>query len=140
MTLNIDLNPTVLEIANLKPLASAQGRSLVPLLRESNSDTRHVWFIEHHFPDGGWIPSSEGIRTKRWKYLRYIDVASPFEELYDLDRDPHETINLAGEAIYAREQSVLTTYWRIWRTSLSRTGGTWQEPVTEVDLQRDGLS
>jgi arylsulfatase A-like enzyme len=140
MTLNIDLNPTVLELANLKQLASAQGRSLAPLLLEDTSDTRHVWFIEHHFPDGGWIPSSEGIRTSRWKYLRYTDAAAPYEELYDLDRDPHETINLAGNAMYAREQNVLTGYWRKWSASLRRTDGLWREPVTEVDLQADRLT
>lgn len=139
MTLNIDLNPTVLELANLAPSASAQGRSLVPLLTEDNPNSREVWFIEHHFPDGGWIPSSEGIRTKRWKYLRYTDSAAPFEELYDLDGDPHETNNLAGQAAYAREQAVLTGYWQKWRESLPKAGDNWREPVTAEDLRRDGL-
>ena len=87
MTLNIDLQPTVLEMAGLKPSQSVQGRSLMDLLRGQRADPRHVWFIEHHFPDGGWIPSSEGIRTGRWKYIRYTDDAAPFEEIYDLQQD-----------------------------------------------------
>jgi hypothetical protein len=107
----------------LSALVSAQGRGLAPLLLEDTSDTRHVWFIEHHVPDGGWIPSSEGIRTSRWKYLRYTDAAAPYEELYDLDHDPHETISLAGNAMYAREQNVLTRYWRRWSAGLRGTDG-----------------
>lgn len=140
MTLNIDLNPTVLELAGLRPNPAAQGRSLVPLLHDENASQRHVWFIEHHFPYNGWIPSSEGIRTERWKYLRYTDSAAPFEELYDLKDDPHETNNLAGKAEYAHQQSTLVGYWQKWRDSLRQTGGHWQEPVTEHDLQRDGLT
>ncbi len=140
MSLNIDLNPTVLELAGLKPAAVAQGRSLVPLLRDEPSSPRQVWFIEHHFPDGGWIPSSEGIRTGRWKYLRYTDSAAPFEELYDLQHDRHETNNLAGEPRYRHVQTVLTGYWRRWRDSLPQAGGNWSEPVTGADLRRDGLT
>lgn len=139
MSLNIDLNPTVLELANLKPSAAAQGRSLVPLLQKDRPGARQVWFIEHHFPFSGWIPSSEGIRTTRWKYLRYTDSAAPFEELYDLDRDPHEANNLAGQAAYAREQTVLSGYWRRWKDSLHQAGDHRREPVTAEGLQQDRL-
>ena len=38
MTLNIDLHPTVLEMAGLKPSTSPQGQSLVNLLHEDQSD------------------------------------------------------------------------------------------------------
>lgn len=86
------------------------------------------------------IPSSEWIRIKRWKYLRYTDSAAPFEELYDLENDPHETNNLAGQAAFRREQTILTSYWKIWRASLRQTNFAWVEPVTEKDLQRDGLT
>ena len=49
----------------------------------------HLW----EFPD---IPSSEGVRTDEWKYLRYIDDPS-IEELYDLREDPGEMNNLAND-------------------------------------------
>ena len=140
MTLNIDLHPTVLELAGIKPPPTAQGRSLAPMLLNKTLDERRVWFIEHHFPDKGWIPSSEGIRTGRWKYLRYTDSAAPYEELYDLENDPHETNNLADQAAFKREQAVLTGYWKTWRDSLRQKNVNWQEPVTEKDLLRDGLT
>ena len=139
MSLNIDLNPTVLEMAGLKPPQSAQGRSLADVVRGERPSTRPIFFIEHHFPVGGWIPSSEGIRTERWKYIRYTDVAAPFEELYDLKNDPHETNNLAGKPQYASQHRALTGYSYTWRDSLRNVTGRWREPMTEAELVRDGL-
>lgn len=140
MTLNIDLHPTVLELAKVKPPELAQGRSLVNLLRGEQPNPRRIWFIEHHFPYGGWIPSSEGIRTERWKYIRYTDYAAPFEELYDLSQDRIETQNLAGKAEYEKQHRVLSGYCDRWRDSLRENTGGWTEPVTESDLVRDGLA
>ncbi len=139
MTLNIDLHPTVLELAGLKPPAIAQGRSLIPLIVNKDLEGRHVCFIEHHFPYRGWIPSSEGIRTEQWKYLCYTDSAAPFEELYDLRSDPFETRNLAGDAQYARVQKVLSTYREIWRSSLHGATAGWVEPINNERLLRDGI-
>ena len=139
MTLNIDLHPTVMELAGLKPPPTAQGRSLVPLIADKDSEGRHVWFIEHHFPYRGWIPSSEGIRTERWKYLCYTDSAAPFEELYDLWSDPHETRNLAGDAQYARVHNILSNYREIWRDSLHGASSGWVEPIDNQRLQKDGI-
>ena len=140
MTLNIDLHPTLLEMAGLNPPESAQGQSLINLLREDQPDFRSAFFIEHHFPYGGWIPSSEGIRTKRWKYIVYTDDAAPYEELYDLTSDPFETRNLIGQAQYSRQQSALTTYRKIWRDSLHKANGHWMEPINKKDLQQLDLT
>jgi arylsulfatase A-like enzyme len=138
MSLNIDLHPTVLEIAGLTTSGPTQGRSLLPALRNDQAGERSVWFIEHHFPNNGWIPSSEGIRTKRWKYLRYTDNPAPFEELYDLQKDPFEQNNLAEKPECKKQKDILHGYWKKWSASL-RGGESWQEPVKAADLHRDGL-
>ena len=66
---------------------------------ETPGEWRTEYFYEHHFvPKPSWnmsIPRSEGIRTKRWKYIQYIDSEPLFEELYDLQNDSLETKNLA---------------------------------------------
>ena len=140
MTLNIDLHPTVLDLVNLKPPGSVQGRSLLPLLRGGGTENRSLWFFEHHFPNNGWIPSSEGIRTERWKYIHYTDNAAPFEELYDLKSDPFETHNLAGQPANAARQKVLTRYWKTWRDSLHSASADWKEPISTADMKKDGLA
>jgi arylsulfatase A-like enzyme len=44
------------------------------------------------------------VRTARWKYVRYLGYG---EELYDLDADPGELRNLAGEASARAERARL---------------------------------
>lgn len=140
-SLNIDLQPTLLDLAGVRADAPAQGQSLARYLKDSGSSGRGVFFFEHRFPYRGWIPSSEGIRTARWKYIRYTDAAAPFEELYDLQANPKETVNLAGNPEYRRQSDTLDRYARTWRGALSswRPGTPWIDPVSGEDLRRDGL-
>jgi iduronate 2-sulfatase len=42
-----------------------------------------------------WHQGNHGIRSERWRYIRYADGT---EELYDHDVDPDEYHNLAEEA------------------------------------------
>ena len=94
--LNLDLAPTLLDLAGVAVPAAYQGRSLRPLLDGSDSDERGEVFTEHLW-EFERIPRSEGLRTRDWKYIRYLDHPE-YEELYDLGRDPREERNLAGDA------------------------------------------
>lgn len=95
MTLNIDVAPTLLDIAGAEPHPGAmQGRSLMPLVRGQSPRWRNEFFYEHLF-DHNAIPKTEGVRTDRWKYVRYVESDPMTEELFDLIRDPHEEHNLA---------------------------------------------
>ena len=90
---NVDLHPTLLDLIGLEPGPGVDGRSLVPLLHgtpetvpwrtavliESVSDSRNQG-----------VPAFHGIRTGRYKLIRYRDGS---EELYDLAHDPYETAN-----------------------------------------------
>lgn len=100
--LSIDIAPTILELAAIEPPAVMQGRSLVPVYRgQTPADWRKEYYYEHYFqPDPSWnmaIPRNEGIRTADWKYIQYIDIDPPYEELYNLNDDPHEARNLASD-------------------------------------------
>ncbi len=73
MALNIDVAPTILDLAGLKPPETWQGKSLMPIVagktKSLERDTvliEHIWEFEH-------IPPSEGVRTKEWKYFRYVN-------------------------------------------------------------------
>ncbi len=41
---------------------------------------------------------NHGIRSENWRYIRYADGS---EELYDMQKDPNEWTNLAGDPAYA---------------------------------------
>ena len=43
------------------------------------------------------IVKCEGVRTERWKYVRYPETDPLSEQLFDLVCDPLERMNLAGE-------------------------------------------
>jgi arylsulfatase A-like enzyme len=103
MALNVDIAPTILELAHQNVPQQMQGQSLVPLLNGRKPRWRIEFFYEHPFVHKT-IAKSEALRTKRFKYARYIDY--DYEELYDLENDPAETINLAKDDKY---KNTLTT-------------------------------
>jgi len=98
--LNIDIAPTLLDLAGIEIPTSIQGRSLAPILYgETPADWRTDFFVEHLF-DHLEIPKHEGVRGERFKYARYFEQVPVYEELYDLLADPLEARNLAGDPGY----------------------------------------
>ena len=97
MSLNLDLAPTLLDYAGIPAPSAMQGRSLRPLVESPKApgDWREEFFFEHHYAPE-IIPPSEGVRTTRWAYLRWLAPNPELEELYDLAADPLQTRNLAA--------------------------------------------
>lgn len=118
MTLNIDIAPTILALAGVTPPARMQGRSLVPLIHNQHpADWRMEFFYEHHtFPD--IIPASEGVRTKRYAYIRWLNEKLLVEELFDLRSDELEGHNLATEPRYAEMLAQFEAKWRAYGEQL----------------------
>lgn len=119
MALNIDLAPTLLELAGVAPPPRMQGSSLVHLLDDPNRPHRDDWFYEYHFRTERYpIERTEGVRTRRWKYVRYLDQQPRFEQLFDLADDPLERWNLAALPEHAEVLTRLRARWRHYRQSL----------------------
>ena len=96
MALGLDVAPTLLEVAGLKPGAGLQGRSLVPVLKNEARDWRTSFLIEYFtdtvFPrirNMGYVAA----RTSRYKYISYRELQG-MDELYDLEKDPYEETNI----------------------------------------------
>jgi N-acetylglucosamine-6-sulfatase len=93
LALNIDMAPTFLDAAGVKIPATVEGKSLLPLFGNGAKSWRTSFLIEYdqekRFPR---IPTWEGIRGDRWKYIHYPDLAGA-DELYDLKADPYEMKN-----------------------------------------------
>jgi arylsulfatase A-like enzyme len=98
--LNVDIAPTLLELAGVKVPAAMQGQSLCALLDDASTTWRDEVFSEHLW-ESKRIPRTEGLRTRDWKYIRYPDHPE-YEELYDLQSDPREEHNLARDEQYTR--------------------------------------
>jgi arylsulfatase A-like enzyme len=112
ISLNIDIAPTLLDFAGIDIPSEMQGKSLKPILENTNKDWRNDFFSENLFMEQNY-PRMEAVRSKDWKYIRYyskekdqrhiLSLIAPilgeqpiYEELFDLKNDPYERHNLAG--------------------------------------------
>ena len=96
VTVNADLAPTILDLANATPGLPMDGRSLIPLARNPELERRRGVLIEE--------PTFKAIRTERYLYAEY---SSGERELYDLKNDPYELQSRDMAPAYARVRSRL---------------------------------
>ena len=107
LVLNIDLAPTLIELTGLEVPEGMDGRSLVPLLRGPAPDDWRTEFLYEYYRHKRYpVPTLFAVRTEGAKLVRYRDYPE-WEELYDLARDPHELVNLAGDPEWAAERERL---------------------------------
>lgn len=102
MALNLDIAPTMLELAGVDVPKDMQGHSLVPFLKGKQPATwRKDWLYEYYeYPWGGVnVLPNRGVRTDRYKYIHYYEPPQEFE-LYDLVEDPEEKNNLYWDPKY----------------------------------------
>ena len=103
---NIDLAPTILDLAHAKPCAKTRcrtmdGRSLMPLVSGGKWPRNRMLLNEYRVPDVPRYSTCEfaAIRTKTEIYVEHYRVVDPQtrdcertlqKERYDLGRDPFE--------------------------------------------------
>jgi arylsulfatase A-like enzyme len=97
-----DIAPTLIELAGGKPGKHIQGRSLLPLFaaKARAKGWRKSVFVEYWAENAyPWLVSMtyKAVRTDRYKYIRWVNRArnGELDEMYDLENDPYELVNLA---------------------------------------------
>jgi len=95
MVLNLDIAPSILEMAGVKKPAQMQGESFLPLLKgQSVANWRDKIFYEYYWENAyPQTPTMFSIRTDRYKFTRSQGIWD-IDELYDLQQDPYEVNNL----------------------------------------------
>lgn len=88
-----DLYATLLEMTGASSGSPVDGSSLVPIITgRSQLTERNLYWHFPHYHGSGSVPSS-AIRSGPWKLIYFYEDNS--SELYNLDNDPEESVNLA---------------------------------------------
>jgi len=109
LALNIDIAPTILDMAGIPIPDEMDGISLYPNLKGQPTPSRPDFFMEHVgiIDVENPIPDSRGVRSGEWKYIRYVNVEPEVEELYHLKVDPLESRNLAHDPKHMKMKDLL---------------------------------
>jgi len=117
MVLNIDVAPTLLDLAGVPIPETMDGKSMKPLINGEKTTWREHFFFEHFISPTApiYIPRNDGVRTKNDKYVRWIDLDPVVEEFYDLAKDPMESTNVIDDPAYAEQVKESRTAFNAWR-------------------------
>ena len=95
-----DVLPTFLEAARTEPARPIDGRSMLSLVKSGGAGWREFIDLEHNIcysPDNHWNALTDG----RWKYIFHAKDGE--EQLFNLEKDPHEALDLSGDGEHAGE-------------------------------------
>jgi N-acetylglucosamine-6-sulfatase len=125
---NIDVGPTMLDFAEVAIPEHMDGRSMKPLVTGQSDEWRdyllYEYLWERNYPH---TPTTHAVLGERFKYIRYHGVWD-VDELFDLEKDPEERVNLINDPDYTDKVTELNT--RLFDL-LEETGG------NEIPVGRD---
>jgi len=103
----VDILPTLCGIAGIAVPRDLPGLALMNGNRVIEEDPRDYVVVQNRMVQGEPIdgrkpePNGRMIRSKRYKYCAY-DTGERRESLVDMEKDPGETVNVAGKKEYQR--------------------------------------
>jgi len=90
---NLDITPTILEMAGIKAPEYMDGKSLTGLLKGDDSGWREDFMAQHYGHFKIHVPQ----RALYYKNFKFIATKGDIQELYDLEKDQFELHNLIYE-------------------------------------------
>lgn len=119
---NLDIAPTMLELADVEKPDQFQGRSFLKLAGNEklsepwNNEFVYEYFWEYNFPQ---TPTTFAVRTDKFKLIQYHGIWER-EELYDIVNDPTEMNNLIDVPEFLETKIFLRS--RIYELSANQNG------------------
>jgi len=139
---NVDVLPTILDAGGVEVPPRVQGRSFLPALLDNEYQEREAVFAGMTW-HGDYVPM-RAVRTEQFKYVRnfwqlplvylptdifaslsgremreeYYVTKRPAEQLYDLERDPHEQENLVDDPDYSEQLESLRARVEDWMVEI----------------------
>jgi choline-sulfatase len=122
----VDLFPTFMELAEVKTETPLDGRSLLPLL-DGRDDGRERECIAEYLGEG----TIEPVRMVRSGKMKCITVNGYPPQLFDLERDPEESTNLASAREYAAAETKIRK-----RADMDWDGSALKKDVIATQIER----
>jgi uncharacterized sulfatase len=158
----VDILPTIVEVAGGKKIESIDGKSLIPTIQNSNVSFRDYIFgiATRQNIQKCYVFPSRSVRDNRYKYVvnynakevfqdnlgsnkhinYFIERGAnqfanvPFEELYDLELDPYEHVNLAQDDSLLAIKQKLSTVLNDWMNSQNDVLAQHKMPIIKPTL------
>lgn len=145
---HVDIMPTILDMIGVKKPDTVQGKNLLPYIQKKETGLREYVFSEYGCPGEAYTPErleAEGIspgdftnpnidnipwegnpvslsgriRMIKNQHWKLVEETSGPGELYDLDNDPNELVNLFDKPEHAKIQRELQAKLNGWKASLT---------------------
>lgn len=100
---NIDLAPTILDVADATAGLTTDGQSLLPIANNPQTFARGIVIETGPKQSGPWYA---GLRAPRWTYVEH---STGDRELYDLQLDPHQLTSVHNDPRYAATRQALAS-------------------------------
>jgi arylsulfatase A-like enzyme len=107
-----DLHPTLLKLAGVEQPPALHTADLAPIWQGERETVRDSVFM-------GFCDTMRSVRDERWKLIVYPKINH--SQLFDLQADPLERVNLAGRAETAAVSADLLGLMQQWQGSLGDT-------------------
>lgn len=158
----VDILPTIIEISGGEKIERLDGKSLTPILSNTNISFRDYIFgiATRQNIQKCYVFPSRSVRDNRYKYVvnynakevvqdnlgsnkhinYFIERGAnqfanvPFEELYDLERDPYEHVNLAQDESLLAIKQKLSTVLNDWMNSQNDVLAQHKMPILKPTL------
>ena len=116
----IDIFPTLCDLTSTKIPDSVEGKSLLPAMQDGNEKIRdHLLFAYRHL--------QRSVRDGRHKLIEYVVDGKRTTQLFDLEEDPDELNDLAGDSGHAEKLAELRRTLRRWKEERGDTRDQGQE-------------
>lgn len=108
----IDIAPTILDLAGIKKPENMPGKSIMPVVYDKVEEIHDAVYGENNFDNQEPVISevdnpeiyqsirSKFVRTKNFKYIRYHECQPIVEELYKINENTFESLNLVKHPDY----------------------------------------
>ena len=158
----VDILPTIVEVSGGEKNESLDGKSLIPIIQNSNISFRDYIFgiATRQNIQKCYVFPSRSVRDKRYKYIINYNSKEvvkdnlvlnknvnyfikrganefnevPYEELYDLEADPYEHVNLAKEESFLLIKQKLSNVLNDWMISQNDILVKYKMPIIKPTL------